>query len=159
MLTKTAPRGILAALKQSALGLRRGSRARALPPPISGLKHGGDGQQIPCGRQAAKPRYRCQGSARLRELGSGVSLGQLSPTSVCTDATSRHVNVSRWRQSGLTLRSTASGSKVRQVRVCTRTWHGLCFRTMADPDASGCANCCDRSRGLGIEGAPQWTLQ
>jgi hypothetical protein len=73
---QTAGAAYLAALKQSTPQAAGAAAARApIPSPESGRDHtaaNGTTNPSPDNRRQS-PRYRCQGSARLRELGTGVS--------------------------------------------------------------------------------------
>jgi len=130
----------LAALKQSAPRAAGAAPARApLPPPDIGIESTaatGTANSI-AGDKRQSPRYRCQGSARLRELGSGVSTW-----TTFTDISLHGCYVeamSTFRvgaKVGLTLE--VNGFRLEsngEVRVVyPNLGMGLCFTTMADPD-------------------------
>jgi PilZ domain-containing protein len=68
----------LAALKRSTVGPATGVAARAsdsAAPPVPGVEKGVSlGRTGPVAEKRKSPRYRCQGSAQLREISSGAAM-------------------------------------------------------------------------------------
>jgi hypothetical protein len=128
----TAGSAYLSALKQSS---PQGAGAAAAPAPIP-AKTQPEPNSDP-GEKRKSPRYRCQGSARLRELGSGVSTW-----ATFTDISLHGCYVeamSTFRMGakvGLTLE--VNGFRLEshgEVRVVyPNLGMGICFTAMADPD-------------------------
>jgi hypothetical protein len=130
----------LAALKQSAPRAAGAAPARApLPPPDTGTESAPPAgtANSTAGEKRQSARYRCQGSARLRELGSGVSTwATFTDISLHGCYVEAMATFRVGAKVGLTLE--VNGFRLEsngEVRVVyPNLGMGICFTTMADPD-------------------------
>lgn len=129
----------LAALKKSTPQAAGAAPARAPLPPLENRTTDSvpPGRENPVGEKRRSPRYRCQGSAHLREISSGVATW-----ATFTDISMHGCYVeamSTFRVGAkLGLRLEVNGFRVEseaEVRVAyPNLGMGICFTTMSDPD-------------------------